>query len=709
MINTQLATLRGSNAPEETDLVDLGALLGTLWRAKWIIALVSVIAVLIGGYYAFKLATPLYRSTSVIILETQKQKVVDIQSVVGGISSDATSLNSEIQVLQSLGLLGKTVDALDLTKDPEFNAALRPPALRARVRSLLLGSPNLGLTSEELAERTRIKTINALKSKLRVRNIPASVVFEIVVETENAKKSALIADTIAETYIVNQLEVKFEATQQATSWLTDRVAELQIELEAAEARVSQFSTGTELVSVESLQAQERQLKDMRERVDSEQDSLTANLDRQARLTAAEDSSRAEKSQIANDQQLRSFLARLENSGDDNFAQAFDIRFDQIVARAELDVTRTRQQLSVLQASIVKIEAQLEDQNEDRIELQQLTREAEASRLLYEYFLGRLKETSAQQGIQQADSRVLSHATVSGRPSAPKKVQILGVAGFLGFALGCAVVLLMEMRKSQFRTARELEHYTNTTVMGQLPLIPAKRRRDALEYLAEKPTSAAAEAVRNLRTSVVLSDVDKTPEVIMVTSSIPGEGKTTVSLALAQNFVGLGKKVLLIEGDIRRRVFSQYLETSQAQGLLALLSGEAQVQDVVLHDDRIGADILIGEPTNTNAADIFSSNNFNSLIEEMRDAYDVIVIDTPPVLVVPDARVIAQVCDAILFTVKWDSTAKTQVEEALHMFTTVGQRVTGLVLNQIDPVGMKRYGYGGKYGAYAAYGKKYYTN
>jgi capsular exopolysaccharide synthesis family protein len=268
---------------------------------------------------------------------------------------------------------------------------------------------------------------------------------------------------------------------------------------------------------------------------------------------------------------------------------------------------------------------------------------------------------------------------------------------------------MEARAQTFRTAADLEQTTGYTVMGQLPMVPVRRRKDVIQYLADRPTSAAAEAVRNLRTSIMLSDFDTPPQVILTTSSLPGEGKTTVSLSLAQNFIGMGKKVLLVEGDIRRRVFGQYLNTDQKQGLVAVIKGEAKLEDCVINDPRVKADILIGEETKVNAADLFSSSAFGDFIAKAREQYDIIIIDTPPVLVVPDARIIAKHVDAVLFGVKWDSTSKTQVQDALRMFESVGQKVSGLVLGQVSPDGMKRYGYGGRYGSYAAYGAKYYNN
>jgi len=452
------------------------------------------------------------------------------------------------------------------------------------------------------------------------------------------------------------------------------------------------------------------MKDLRDRIASRAQILQADEAALARLRAVTDADRATRAAAAQDEELTR-LAGLIAAGEDGTAngRAFDMRFAQLLMRSETEVERSRAQLSALEGSAKELEAETARQSDDLIALQQLTREAEASRLLYEYFLSRLKETAAQQGIQQADSRVLSRAVVPIEPSEPRKPLLLAISGMLGIMIGAVLVLLLEARHNTFRTARELESATGYTVMGQIPLLPTRRRRDALKYLSERPTSAAAEAVRNLRTSVLLSNVDEPPQVILTTSSLPSEGKTTLSLSLAQNLTGLGKKVLIIEGDIRRRVFGQYLNTQQTQGLLAVLSGDAKIEDVILKDDRIKADILIGEESKVNAADIFASDKFVAFMADLRKRYDIIIIDTPPVLVVPDARVIAQACDAILFAVKWDSTSKTQVEEALRMFESVGQQVTGLVLGQISAKGMRRYGHSGRYGAYSAYGSKYYTN
>lgn len=694
----------------DDDVVDIGELVSTIWRGKWVIAGLAAISVLIGGYYAYVMATPLFRSTAVVMLETRQESVVDLQAVVGGMTGDMSEVNSELEVLQSRGLLGKVVDKLELVNDPEFNFVLQEPGffteLKYRIKDALgLLEEVPELPADVLAKRIRDDVISVLLEKLSIRNVPLSLVFQVTAETESPEKSALVADTVVELYILNQLEVKFEATEQATSWLTGRVAELQVQLEDAEAKVSEFSASTNLISAEALQAQEIQLKDLRERIRGVESALETARDRVQILETAD--TPAAKAEAADDPQLSRLLAR--SQADERLSAAFDARFESLLARANLELERSIQQLTALRASRDEIETEISQRGEDLIVLQQLTREAEAVRLLYEYFLARLKETAAQEGIQKADSRVLSSAVVPTFPSAPRKSLILAMSGILGLMMGTAFVLLREARNNGFRTARDLEALTGYSVLGQIPQIPARGRRKALHYLASKPTSAAAEAVRNLRTSLLMSNVDNPPKIVVSTSSIPGEGKTTNSLALAQNLVGLGKSVLLIEGDIRRRTLSQYFDGLPEQGLVSVLSGDISLEEAIHSEKTLGCDLLIGEKTSINAADLFASEKFKALIKDVRTKYDMVIIDTPPILVVPDARIIAQSADATLFTVEWDKTSKQQVEEALRVIHNSNQRITGLVLSQINAKRMKAYGYGGKYGAYAGYGAKYYTS
>lgn len=690
----------------DNDDTDLGNIFRVIWRGKLWVLLYAVVVTLLGAYYAFSIATPIYTASSVVALESRQEQVVDLESVVSGLGGDQATINTEVEVMRSRNLHEKVVRELDLVNDPEFNVTLRESSglpfaeTIESLREFVLGDQ---YDRKPRSERTILDdVIDELLKKIFISNVRQSYVFKISVDTEDADKSALIANTLADLYVLDQVETKFEATKQATAWLTDRVSQLQVELETAEAAVKNFNAKTELVSPEALSLLNFQIKNLRDRLQEAKASEAAAEDRIAALLAAQASNDPAKMvEVADNRALTRIYGVIKDAPDAD-RTAFDIRFQQVMDRAALELNRATNQIATLNSTIEVRHAQIERQSVDLVELQQLQREAEASRLIYEYFLSRLKETSVQQGIQQADSRVLSRAVVPLTPSAPRKPLVLAMSFLLGMLLGMAVVLLREFSQTTFRTADELEARTGYAILGQVPNIPSRNRKNILKYLLDKPASAASEAIRNLRTSILLSNVDNPPQIIMSTSSIPGEGKTTQSLALAQNLGALGKKVLLIEGDIRRQIFAEYFKIEQRQGLISVVSGEASLEDAVMREPSMQVDILLGETSSTNAADLFSSERFSRFIKDLRTKYDYVIIDTPPVLAVPDARVIGQSVDTIIYTVKWDSTTHRQVNDGLKAFEIVNIKVTGLVLGQINSKGMKRYGYGDSYGDYGSY-------
>lgn len=691
-------------AQRENDEIDLTELLRTIWRGKFWIGLCAAIALLIGGWYAFVAATPIYTASSMVALETQQKQTIDIESVVSGVGGDQSSINTEVEVIRSRELAEKVVRELDLTSDPEFNKWLRTTPVFSLGNIIQIIRDFLGVAETEVSPTEREvldAVIDEILQSVSASNIRQSYVFRITAVTESPTKSALIANTWAELYIRDQIAVKFEKTAQASEWLTDRVSQLQIELENAEAELKEFSSSTKLVSPEALSALNRQLKELRDRLADTSATAESHAQRVEAMQAARASGNmAQMAEAANDRSLEALVTRVEN-GTASRAD-FNTRFDQILDRTTMESARASTQADTLRESIDRTERQIEAQSSELVTLQQLEREAEASRLIYEHFLGRLKETSVQQGIQQPDSRILSRAVVPQDPSAPRKSIILVLSLMLGGMAGIGLVLAREFSQTTFRTPEELEARTGYTVLGQIPTIPARRRSNVLKYLTDKPNSAAAEAIRNLRTSILMSDLDHPAQIIMSTSSVPGEGKTTQSLALTQNLSGMGKKVLLIEGDIRRRVFAEYFHIEGQKGLVSVLSGEEAFEDIIVHEPSLNADLLVGDKSSINAADVFSSGKFRSFLQTLRKKYDYIIIDTPPVLAVPDARVIGQSVDRIIYTVKWDSTSHRIVREGLKSFESVNLEVAGLVLGQISPQGMKKYGYGNTYGAYSAY-------
>lgn len=699
-------------SPEDDDL-DLIEILAALWRGKIVISACALIALLAGAFYAYRVAVPKYAATVQVMLRGQGQQLIDIQSVVSGVSTDAESMNTELEVIQSRKLAEQLVNQLKLTADPAFNPFLEEepafsvPGLTNWVKELAGMEATAPPSPSE--ERIHNATVDKVLGSISASVLRGTRIFDVEATTVDAEKSVLLANTLADLYIADQIAVKFEATEKAVAWLSQRVGELEAELKAKEEAVKDLRSGSGLVSAETLAALNQQAKDLRTRLEELQGAAAQARETQIKLEELRDSGDAGAMQAAfPDPVLKQLFQRL--GGDEPEARdLFDSRFDLLLQREAKGLQRTLDQTAALEDSYAELKRRIDAQSADLVRLQQLERDAEATRVLYETFLTRLKETTVQRGLQEADARILSPA-VYGRHVEPRKALIMALTAALGMIAGSGLVLLRQILHKGFRTAEALEQHTGTTVLGQIPRIPIGGRQRLIDYLNAKPTSAASEAIRNLRTSVLLSNIDHPPKVIMSTSSIPGEGKTTQAIALTHNLSKMGKKVLLIEGDIRRRTFTRYFKDVPKGGILTALAGDRSLSEVVFFDQRLGADVLMGEKSNINAADLFSSDRFYEFMRDAREAYDFVVVDTPPVLVVPDARVIGQSVDAILYSVSWDKTTKAQVDEGLRQFRTANLRVTGTILSQIDPKGMRRYGYGGKYsayGAYSGYGRGYY--
>ena len=692
---------------EQDGGIDLFAVLGTLWRRKGLIVLCALIGGLVAAYYATRVAEPTYRATTQMALIFDQSPVVDIESVVTGVSSDVSSLNTEMEIIRSRELISRLVDQLNLTADPDFNTALQPEP-RFSLRQVRQRIVDLIWTPEEQAAPTEAAIRNAVIDRTR-RMISTDIgrqsyIFSISATTGNPAKAALLTNTLAQIYQDDQIAIKVKGTEAAAVWLSERVSELRTELEKRQSDINARRSESALISPEALAALNTQSVELASQLQAAELELTRATEDLARIETVADQGVAVRAQAADDPQLTS-IAVDATSGDAAAVQRFDRRFAQLLQQARSQRDLAQRRIEDLRAQTRRLEDQFNSQADELIKIQQLERETEATRVLYETFLNRLRETSVQVGVQQADSRVLS-AAITGTYIAPRKSMITLLGLILGAVAASALVLVREMMQNTFRTAEALEERTGRAVLGQIPEIPATGRAETITYLASKPTSAAAEAVRNLRTSVLMSNVDNPPQVILMTSSIPGEGKTTTSIALAQNLAGLGKRVLLIEGDIRRRTFGAYFpQAVKAPGILSLIGqfgagktpDDAVLDGAVHHAAALGIDILMGEKSEINAADVFASKAFRDLMEMARRRYDYILIDTPPVLVVPDARVIGPQADAILYVVNWDRTTQTQVGEGLRQLQIANLQVDGLVLTQIDPRGMKRYGYGYGYG------------
>ena len=677
----------GNARPGEIDLL---ALLSALWRGRaWIFAM-ALVGLTTGSFYGFRIAQPVYQSDVRLVLQMRAQNVVDVESVVSGISSDQAALNTELELAVARSLIETLVRELDLTEDNEFNPALQVPRLlsadgiRARLARYFPDIAARPLTKDQQFIATT-RRVAAAVSATGERN---TYLFIISARSHDRAKAARLANRLAELYVAAQVDAKFAATSYASSWLSDRVAELETDLNKKEDEINGLMAKSAMIDEESHLALTLRVKETRQRLDDSKEAM-ARLEADLKLLSEPDARPEALSALLEDAMLRRHALGAE-AGDAPAVAAFEARLTALRSERERQLRRQKEQYDSLQASLADLALQVEEQNQDIMQLTLLERQAQASRVLYETLLARLKETSVQVGLHQADARILSPA-ITGRHVAPRKSVIMAICALIGAISGAIIAAIRQMGYAGFRTPQELEDATGVDVIGQVPLFPLRRRRGLVKFLQDNPTDGAIEAVRNLRTSLIMRSSGEGCRVVLLTSSIPGEGKTTVAISLAQNLAGLSGRVLLLEGDIRRRTFGQYFGTLQG-GLGDVISGKCALVDAIRPDVMKGVDILAGSAAGMNAADLFASKPFFGLMKDLRARYDHIVIDTPPVLAVPDARLLAQHADDILYIVGWNQARRMVVSEGLRLMRSTGLEITGLTLSKINQRRMRGYGY-----------------
>jgi succinoglycan biosynthesis transport protein ExoP len=691
--------------------IDLVKLAASLWRGKWIVLVFVLFCVGFAEFYVRHVAVPLYPATSKIALkENQPEKILtDIESLMANGPITDTGINTELEVLRSRDLVGKLVDSLNLITQPDFNPLLREPRLSNQIKTQLFAF--FGVASEKTKifrspEEVRSIAISSVLNVMAFSNTKNTRVINISAITSKPDLSVLMANKMAMLYIENQIQFKLDALASATEFLSNRTSELKNDFDELKTELANFSSQSELVSPTILKSLEIQLRDMRTRLMEKTEIIAKKSDRRTSF----------QSFIEAD----NLLGLIKYVDDFRLNQAFshynsnklsldslNMQIEQFMLKGDVELEREQKQLSALETSESLLTKQIERQSKELLVLQQLKREAETAGLLYESFFKRLQEMNVQLGLESADARLLSTATQSGL-SSPIKRKILALGGFIGLLIGASLILYWELRFSGFRSVNELRDKSGYSVLAGVPLIPLRDRKNAISYFKTKPNSMVSEAVRNLRTSILMSNPDQDKKVIMLTSSVPKEGKTILTYALAQNMVGLGKRILLIEADIRRRDHSVKIDRNNTVALLDLMMGHKEFKDVNLFLEELGFDILTATRSEMNAADLFASGRFPKLLTELREYYDYIIIDSPPVLSVPDARLISTVSDINIYIVKWNKTTRAQVDQGLDMISSKGVKTIGLVLNQINSNKAKTYGYTGSYGC-DTYGSKYYES
>lgn len=731
---------------QQDDDIDLRELLRKIWRRRGIILGTIVVITVLAALVIFQL-TPRYTASTLVMIGARENQVVDVEAVLSGLTADDKTIQSEIQVIQSRELAEKVVRKLRLDRQPEFNPALRPPSTWAALLDPKTYLPDDWIpvfygaavvqtqTEEELVEREFARVVTSFLGGLQVGTEGRSRVIRISYESENRQRAAQIADTVADFYIVAQLDAKFEATQRANEWLNNRLTELRSQVQIAEQAVEAFRKDSGLLRGKETTLAAQEVSELSTQLVIER---TKRAEAVARLQQVEGlvsspngietaTEVLESPLIQNLRQQEATVERraaeLESEFGPRHPRMITVKAEmadlQVKIRSEVnriidglrnEVAVARARVSALSGSLNELKRQMGDLNEADVQLRALEREADANRSLFETFLSRSKETDSQDGFQQADASIISRATIPDGPSFPRKKMLLAFAIGIASMTGIVLAFLVEKLDHGFRSMEQVE-----SLMGAAPLglVPALKGVGSIgktppSYILEKPASAYAEAVRSLHTNLLLSDVDKTPKVILLTSSLPREGKTSVAVSLANLMASVGKKVLVIDCDLRRPSAQKHFDCKSRPGLVECLLGQVTLEEAIVEHPVSGAELLPAGSPAPNPPDLLGSRQMKMLLESLAEAYDLVVIDSAPVMAVSDTRILARFVDKTVFLVRWADTRRETAIAGLRQVTEAGADVAGVLLSMVDVKQHASYGYSDS-GYYYGRVKKYYTS
>jgi len=717
---------------------DLRELLRRIWRRRRVVVGMVVTVTALVAIISFQLV-PRYTARAQVMIEPRRSQVVDVQAVLSGLPPDTETINSEIQVIHSRQMASRVIERLGLDSDPEFNPDLREPTWWSAIADYeqwlpaeLLGAMR-PQSPEDQAELAATRVIDTFLRKLSVQAKLRSWVIEVSVETTDARRSAEIANAVVDLYLVEQLEAKFEATKVATEWLSERLSGLREQVEISERAVAEYRRQVGLVEgKDSVDVTSQQLSEINTQLvlaSSERAEAEARLQQVERLVRSRRDVSAVAQVLASPliqrlHEQESELIRREGELSSEYgpkhprminlrAEIRDLRrkisgeVDKIIQglKGEVDVAKARERS--LRSNLGSLESKIGDLNQKQVQLSALQRDANANRALYEAFLARFKEMSGQQELQTPDARIISRAGVPTIPSYPNKT-VLVVFAFVGsLVLGLVVVFAIEQLDAGFRSMEQIEQITRFPALGLIPHIRTARNSPPERMVLDDPVSAYAESIRNLFVSLMLSNVDKPPKLVLVSSSMPEEGKSAISLSLARTVALSGRKVVVVDCDLRRPRVHDSLGMPRTPGLVELLAHRASAEDVIRKDNASGLHVISAGEHVSNTTDLVGSEQMKLLLTNLAKSYDLVVMDSPPVLAVTDARILSTYADKTVFVVRWEKTRREAAILGLRQLSAAGASIAGVVLSKVDVKKHAGYGYADSGYYYGKY-KKYYT-
>lgn len=728
-MDTTTSQDRFSNQMQE-EVIDLRQYWMTINRHKWGIFGFAVIVSILTILVVFSMK-PAYRATATLLIESQQANVVSIEEVYGLDTKNNEYYLTQFEILKSRQLAEKVIQKLNLVDHPEFNP--EPSALSFNWRDMLpVELPQKEQTAEELAQIKLQNITNSFLQKLSVAPVRKTQLVKITFEANSPLLAAQVANAVGEAYIENNLDARLQLTYKASEWLMERLSGLREQVSTSEDKLQDYRNREGIVGSDGgAQIANNELSLISTRlVDARRKRLEAeSLYRQIKAVSSPDLEAYENIPLILNHPLIRDLKRAEletalkkadlakrygpkhpqmqaaESELNDVRNSLYNQIKRIVNSVENDYRIAQTNERSLKADQENAKQSLQSINNKDHRLKSLEKEAESTRQLYDTFFNRLNETNATGNLQTANARISDPAVIPMKPAKPKKKLIVVLSFVASLMFGVVLAFLMEALNNTVKTAADVETKLHSTMLGLLPLITQTKGEVDTSYKAyiSDPQSPYAESVRTIRTGVVLSALDNPHKILCCTSSIPGEGKTSLAINLATS-LGQMEKVLLIDADMRRPSIAKAFNlSSKTPGLSNLVAGTSKLEESIHRADINNIDLMTAGTLPPNPLDLLASKRFAKVLEVLESHYDRIVIDTAPTQAVSDALVLAQHVGAMIYVVKADSTNHQQAKAGLKRLKEANAPIIGVVLNQLDMKKATKY-YGNDYeGYYDTYG------
>ena len=720
---------------EQSHLLDY---LRVLYKRRWTAATVFILVFVTAAIDTFT-TTPVYRARTQLLIEADKPNIVNFKEVIEEQPSQ-DFYPTQYTLLKSRTLARRTLDSLKLWNHPEFGGlSTTPPrfslrrsasgivnSVRASVAAVIKpasdSAPRSSVRQPADETAAQARAIDALLSRLSISPVRSSRLVDVSYESPDPELAMRVLNAHARMYIEQNLEFRFLASKEASEWLGKRLAEERQKVEEAEQALQRYREAHDAVSLEERQnIVVQKLTDLNsavtkaktERVSKQAlyDQLTSLQSDQARLATF-------PAILQNPviQELKSQLTDAQRQQAQLAEQLGDKHPDMAKVRSSIRTTESR-----LQAEIARVaqgirneylNAQeqergltrmLEDQKQDALRLNQiqieygvLQRNAQSTHQLYQTLLQRTNETNVSGELKTSNIRIVDAAEVPRFPARPNRRSDLMVGLSMGLVFAIGVAFFFEYLDNRIKSPQDVKAYLGVPFLGFVPAIRYADDREGSPLLTNEVPAGFSEAFRSVRTNVLFSSASDSTRSIVVTSTAPQEGKTVVACNLAIALAQAGRRVLLIDADLRRPRVHKVFDYKQEPGLSNFLVDRLKGGDVIRKSLATpGLFVLAAGKHPPNPAELLGSNRFLDFIQSLGEHFDWVIIDSPPVLAVTDAAILAHEATGVVFVVGAEMTSRHAARTAIEQLQKAGGRITGAILNRVR-IDRNRYYYSNYY-------------